>query len=264
MNREDTTATAGPPGSQTRKAVIDLLYRLADDNLVFGHRNSEWTGVAPILEADIAFSSMAQDKVGHAIAFYRILHELGEPDPDTLAFARPAEDFRCCSLATLDKGDWARSIVRQFLFDEATAVRLDALRDSGFAPIAKLARKLRGEVKYHVMHGRMWITRLGNSTEEGRKRMQSAFAEVFPHALGVFEPTRWDRVLADEGIQPSEADLCEVWQAAVSPILAEAGLSRPRNVEPYYGGRGGHHGRELTDLLDAMRKVYRLDPTAKW
>src|SRR3990172_10572297 len=131
------------PGT-VREAVINLLYRLADDELIIGHRNSEWTGHGPILEADIAFSSMAQDEMGHARAFYEMLHELGGPDPDKMAFGRKARDFRCCSLVALPKRDWAFSIMRQFLYDAAETVRLAALMQSSLAPLAQLATKLRG------------------------------------------------------------------------------------------------------------------------
>ena len=94
-----------------REAAINLLYRLADDELVIGHRNSEWTGHGPILEADIAFSSMAQDEMGHAQAYYTMLNQLGERDPDTLAFGRKPREFRCASLVCLPKGDWGFSVL---------------------------------------------------------------------------------------------------------------------------------------------------------
>src|SRR5262245_49149105 len=153
------TATNLP--DELRSAVIELLYRLADDSLIFGHRSSEWTGLGPILEEDIAFASMAQDKIGHALAYYNLMHDLGEADPDTLAYARPAEAFRCCSLVSLSVahtdsttpdlsnnperdrllsgGDWARSLVAQFLCSEADAVRLAALATSAYEPLAALA-----------------------------------------------------------------------------------------------------------------------------
>ena len=109
---------------RTRQAVIDLLYRLADDEMVLGHRDSEWTGHGPILEEDIAFSSMAQDEMGHAQAYYQMLHELGDSNPDTLAFTRNARQFRCASLVSLPNNrDWAFCVTRQFLYDAAETVR---------------------------------------------------------------------------------------------------------------------------------------------
>ncbi|MFQ5502185.1 MAG: 1,2-phenylacetyl-CoA epoxidase subunit PaaC [Phycisphaerae bacterium] len=249
---------------KTKSALVDLLYRLADDNLVLGHRNSEWTGLAPILESDIAFSSMAQDKMGHALTCYKMLHELGEPDPDQLAFLRTPDLFRCCSLVALERGDWALSSVRQFLFDEAAGVRFDALAESDYEPLAQIVRKLRGELKYHIMHGRLAMRRLGIGTDDSHRRMQIALDRLFPHALGIFEPTKWDETLVREGIQPPEADLCKKWRARIAPIIEESSLTLPGNVEPAYGGRVGRHPKTLVVLLDDMQKVYRLDPEAEW
>ena len=96
----------------------DLLYKMADDALIIGHRNSEWTGIGPMLEEDLAFSSMAQDKIGHSQALYRILHEtLGEAEPDKLGFMRTEKEFKCCQFVEQPIGEYDFSIVRQFLFD---------------------------------------------------------------------------------------------------------------------------------------------------
>jgi ring-1,2-phenylacetyl-CoA epoxidase subunit PaaC len=257
---------AGPDDltGDLRDAVIDLLYRLADDDLVIGHRNSEWTGLAPILEADIAFSSMAQDEIGHALAYYRLLRDLGESDPDTLAFTRSADAFRCAALVALDKGDWAFSVMRQYLYDAAEMVRLVALTESAYKPLADLARKIRGEEKYHLMHGRTWVQRLGNATEESHKRMQAAIEVCYPRALALFEPTRWDETLSSTGVQPSEAELCATWKSRVVPVLSEAGLDVPQSAKPTYGGRAGRHPPELAELIGSMQKVFRLDPAAQW
>src|SRR5262249_40197694 len=210
-----TQAVAPALDAKTRAAVIDLLYRLADDSLIIGHRNSEWTGLGPILEEDIAFASMAQDKVGHALAFYNLLHELGEPDPDHLAFLREPADFRCCSLVALEcfaemiaspqtslcnnpirdqlvaEGDSSLSLVRQFLFSEADALRMSALESSAYDPLARLARKLRGEIKYHTLHGRTILKHL-TATPDSRQRLQSALDALWGPALGMFEPTPHD------------------------------------------------------------------------
>ncbi len=249
----------------TKDAVMDLLYRLADDEIIMGHRNSEWTGLAPILEEDIAFSSMAQDEMGHAQAYYQLLRELGESDPDTLAFGRTVREFRCASLVSLPhERDWAFSIVRQFLYDAAESVRLAAYTGSALVPLAQLARKLWGEEKYHLMHGRTWILRLGNSTEESKKKMQTALDTAYPHALGLFEPTEADEPLAAAGICPREQELNTQWESAVAPVLIDAGLKVPDNAKPAYGGRVGRHPKELAELLEGMQLVYNIDPSAKW
>ncbi|MFQ5413939.1 MAG: 1,2-phenylacetyl-CoA epoxidase subunit PaaC [Phycisphaerae bacterium] len=256
----DAPPLAGP----TRHAVIDLLYRIADDELVIGHRDSEWTGLAPILEEDIAFSSMAQDEMGHAQTFYRLLHDLGEPDPDTLAFGRSPGEFRCASLVCLPNGDWAFSLLRQFLYDSAESVRLAVLADSTYAPLAHVARKLRSEEKYHLLHGRTWILRVGAATDESHRRMQSALDLAYPHALGLFEPTDADETLAQARVCPREHDLSRQWESAVAPVLVDAGLTVPTNVEPHYGGRHGRHSDALATLLRGMQLVYSADPTADW
>ena len=247
-----------------REAVIDLLYRMADDELIIGHRASEWTGLAPILEEDIAISSMSQDEMGHALTFYNLLHELGEPDPDTNAFSRNADDYRCARFVSLANGDWAFSVLRQYLYDAAESVRLRALCDSAYVPLAQLARKLMGEEKYHLMHGRIWVDRLGNGTDTSREKMATAMQIAYPHALGLFEPTSVDEALARLGIAPLEADLCRQWEDSVKPVLEDAGLELPEATSPVYGGRTGDQPAELRELLESMQVVYSADPGAKW
>ena len=249
----------------TRDGVVDLLYRMGDDEMVIGHRNSEWTGLAPILEEDIAFSSMAQDEMGHAQAYYQMLHELGEPDPDTIAFGRKPREYRCASLVCLAHDrDWALSIVRQFLYDSAETVRLTAYIESSLVPLAQLARKLWGEEKYHLMHGRTWMLRLGQSTEDARAKIQVSLDKVYPYALGLFEPTEADETLVQAGICPKEQELQMQWESAVIPVLTDAGLKIPANAKPVYGGRVGRHPEELSKLLEGMQLVYSIDPAAKW
>lgn len=255
-------------GSKEHTAIIDLLYRLADDELMIGHRNSEWTGVAPILEEDIAFSSMAQDEMGHAQAYYAMLHELGESNPDTLAFRRDPEAFRNASFTALPRKDWARSIVRQLLYDAAEHVRLEAYSNHPFELLAQFARKIHGEEKYHLLHGRTWLIKLGHGTEESRQRLQESLDELWPYALGLFEPS------PVEPPKPyDEAILCSEWLQLVCPILSEAMLTIDAaantdgvwmtNAKPVYG-RYAEPDEHRIDLLDAMQKVYRLDPDAQW
>lgn len=259
-----TVEHAAALSADGKAAIIDLLYRLADDEIIIGHRNSEWTGHGPILEADIAFSSMAQDEMGHALSYYTLLHELGEPDPDSLAFGRKAEQYRCCSLVSLGRKDWAFSIARQFLYDLAESVRLESLAISSYKPLADLARKLQCEEKYHLMHGRTWMLRLGTATNESKQRMQAALDEAYPHALGIFEPTDADESLRQFGFCSRESKSRTLWESAVAPAVREAGLNLPENVEPVFGGRRGEHPRELQELLDSMQLVYNAEPDAKW
>lgn len=244
-------------------ALKELLFRLADDDVIIGHRNTEWTGHGPILEADIAFSSMAQDELGHAQVYYGLLHDLGEADPDRLAFMRAVSDFRCAQLVELPKGDWAVSVARQFLYDAAESVRLAALSHSAYAPLAQAARKFVGEEKYHLLHGKTWVTQLGQATAESRARLQAALEEVYPYALGLFETTELDEAIVVEGLQKPEGELQADWLATITPVLQDAGLTLPK-AAPILGGRRGQHTPHLAALLEDMQLVFRSDPEATW
>ncbi len=140
------------------------------------------------------------------------------------------------------------------------------LTQSSFAPLASLAKKIKGELKYHVLHADMWVQKLGKGTEESHARMQSALNEAFPYALGMFEPSNYDRELESENIFIGETALQTRWLEAITPILERANLQLPKLPikERMYGGRQGYHTEFLQPLLDEMTEVYRLDPTATW
>ena len=245
---------------------LDLLYRLADDQLILGHRNSEWNGLGPILEEDIAFSSMAQDKLGHSLQLYGLLHALGEAEPDTVAFTRNAPQFHSCQLVELPIGEYDFSLTRHFLFDHAELLRFQALADSSYEPLAQVARKLRGELKYHVLHANTWIKRLGTATEEAVERMQQSLDFTLPYALGIFEKTAAEAEIISSGLFIGEDELRGRWLESIGKILAQTGLEMPdlTALAPVTGGRHGQHTQYLQPLLDEMAEVFRLDPSADW
>ncbi|UYZ63677.1 1,2-phenylacetyl-CoA epoxidase subunit PaaC [Hymenobacter weizhouensis] len=253
-----------PPNLQD--PTLDLLYRLADDQLILGHRNSEWNGLGPILEEDIAFSSMAQDKLGHALQLYTLLHELGEAEPDTVAFTRNAPQFHCCQLVELPIGEYDFSLIRHFLFDHAELLRFEALAASSYEPLAQVARKLKGELKYHVLHANTWVKRLGTATEEAIGRMQGALEFTLPYALGIFEKTAQEEAIVAEGLFIGEDELRARWEESITRVLRQTALELPdlRTLTPVLGGRQGQHTEHLQPLLDEMAEVFRLDPTADW
>lgn len=249
------------------EAIKDLLYRIADDELILGHRQSEWTGIGPILEEDIAFSSMAQDEIGHAQAYYIILNELfGEPTPDQIGFGRKSEAFRCSQLVEYPIGDYAFSLMRHVLYDLAESIRLEDLTRSSFRPLAELAKKLLREERYHYLHATTWLKQLAPSTEEARQRLQAALDFTYPIALAIFEPTEFDQAIADEGIQSKEADLEAQWDAVVHILCLDCGLTVPEvaNRKAHYGGRQGKHTEHLGKLLAEMDEVFAIDPAAIW
>ncbi|HLP28588.1 MAG TPA: 1,2-phenylacetyl-CoA epoxidase subunit PaaC [Candidatus Didemnitutus sp.] len=247
-------------------ALNDLCYRMADDELILAHRHSEWTGLGPLLEEDIAFSSIAQDKLGHAQALFTIMHDLGgEPEADTAAFMRDELKMRCSHFVELPNGEYDFSLVRHFLFDVAEYVRWTALVQSSVEPLANLARKIHGELKYHLYHAQTWMVQLGaNGNEESHARMQSALNEAWPYALGMFEPGEFEDALVADGIFIGEAATQQRWLELVTELLQSSTLMIPTQVEPIYGGRKGHHTEHLKPLLDEMTEVYRIDPSAEW
>src|SRR5437773_3952631 len=153
---------------------------MADDELVLGWRDSEWTGIAPVLEEDVAFSSIAQNEIGHARALYQLLAE----DADALAFDRPPEEYRCSPLVQLRFiPDWARTIARRVLYEAADELRLESLRASSDPAVAGLAAKIDREEAYHRMHAEMWRERLRDEP-----RFLAAVDELFPYMLAMSEP----------------------------------------------------------------------------
>src|ERR671916_1698666 len=158
------------------------LLQIADDELVLGWRNSEWTGIAPFLEEDVAFSSIAQNEIGHARALYELAAaELGTT-ADELAFDRQPDEYRCAPLVQLRRLEWARTIARHWLYETADEIRLEALKASDDAEVAGLAAKIDREEAYHRIHAEMWIDRL-LATDEGRAKLEEAVEELWPYAL---------------------------------------------------------------------------------
>ena len=248
-------------------AVKELLYKMADDALIIGHRNSEWTGIGPMLEEDLAFSSMAQDKIGHAIALYTILHEvLGEADPDTLGFKRTEKEFKSCHLVEQPIGEYDFSTIRHFLFDHAELLRYESLTQSSFQPLAQLAKKVKGEIKYHVMHADTFVKQLSNGNEESKARMQQALNNTWHLALGIFEPGEYEVELTSNNIFIGEVELKKRWLEKVTPLLESYGLTIPATDETKIanGGRKGYHTEYLKPLLDEMCEVTRTDIDAEW
>jgi ring-1,2-phenylacetyl-CoA epoxidase subunit PaaC len=245
-------------------ALAAYLLALADDELILGHRDSEWCGHAPILEEDIAFANLAQDEIGHAALWYRLLEPLTGARTDDLIFRRAAADYRCAQLVALPKGDWAHSMLRQFLFDAAEAVCLPRLAVSPYAPLAETAAKVRTEEIYHLRHTRAWVRRLGLGTPESHRRMQAALDALWPYALQLFVPLPEEAALVADGVVPAAADLRREWEALAGATLTEASLIIPAAAQPSATDRRDH-GPHLTALLDEMQAVARLEgPEVGW
>lgn len=244
----------------------ELIYKIADDQLILGHRNSEWTGFGPLLEEDIAFSSMAQDKIGTSYALYTILQTLGEQDPDTVAFTRNADQFHNCILSELPNGEYDFSLIRHFLYDTAEILRFEILMNSSFKPLAELSVKVRSELRYHTLHANTWVKQLGNATEESITRLQNSLDFAMPYALGIFEESPYENELIESGIFSGEQNLKEKWKVKVEEVISQTqlNLSDWKMLKPISGGRAGKHSEHLQPLLDEMNEVFKIDPTAEW
>jgi ring-1,2-phenylacetyl-CoA epoxidase subunit PaaC len=247
-------------------ALKELLYKMADDLLILGHRSSEWIGLGPLLEEDISFASKAQDKVGQSLAIYELLEELGEQDPDTVAFSRKAEAFHNCKLVELPNGEFDFSIVRHFLFDHADEIRYRLLSESSYQPLANLARKFKGELQYHTLHADEWIKQLGNADKETIARMQTALDTAMPYALGIFEHSPYETELQEAGTFAGEEELESLWIDRIASIISETALNMPNldAIQPELGGRRGEHTEHLQPLLTEMGEVIQSDPKAEW
>src|SRR4029077_16251136 len=202
--------------------IESLLRSMADDEFVIGFSDSEWTGIAPILEEDIAMSSLAQDELGHAAALYGLLADLTGTDVDAMAYDREPADYRHCRLLDHGRGDWAMTIARRFLYDSADVVRLQAVADGSWAPLAGLVGKLLREERYHRMHAGAWLDRLARNDGEARDRLLAALRELGPDAATVFAPLPDERALMEAGILAvSMPELDARWRAAIGPVFAE-------------------------------------------
>lgn len=242
--------------------MAEYLIGLGDDELILAHRDSEWAGHAPILEEDIAFANIALDEMGHAAAWYRLAGELQgqsvEDYPDEIIFARKVDEFRNIQMVELPNGDWAFSLMRQYLFDSLETVRLNVLAGSKWGPLADTAAKIRPEELYHLRHTRAWVRRLGLGTEESNQRMQVALEELYPYALQPFVTSG----VEDSNIPGSEL-LQQAWEADIRPILAESNLDIPE-VEGSRVQSREKHTSHLSELIEEMQMVARTETGAQW
>ena len=186
-----------------RQAFVQLLLSIADDKFMLGHRNADWTGLAPILEEDIAFSSLAQDELAHASALYQMVADLLGTKADRLAFGRKPEEYRCAQIVEFSDGfNWAQAICRNFFCDHLDLLRLQRLAHSCYTPVAQLAKRLAAEEQIHVQHTDSWLTRLGRGGEAGHSRIQEALDALAPLAPSLLEPTEGLDLLEAEGVYP--------------------------------------------------------------
>lgn len=255
-----------PVTSAPAASVSAYAMRLGDDRLVLGHRLSEWCGHGPILEEDIALANIALDLIGQATLFLKLAGETegkGRSEDD-LAYFREAVDYRNIQMVELAKGDYAFTIVRQFLFDVFSYHVLEQLQKSANSEISGIAAKGFKEVRYHVRHSSEWVLRLGDGTAESRDRTQKALDQLWRFTSEMFEADSVDTEMAAAGIGADLDAIKPKWEAVVRDVLTRATLTIPADPPAMTGGRKGRHTEAMGLLLSEMQIVARSHPGAVW
>jgi ring-1,2-phenylacetyl-CoA epoxidase subunit PaaC len=249
-----------------RDQLLTFVLRLADDNLVLGHRLSEWCGHAPMLEEDLAMPNMALDLIGQARSLYQYAAEIegkGRSEDD-FAYLRREREYLNCLLVERPNGDFAHTMLRQFWFAAYLHPLWEAMQNSTDETLAGIAGKAVKEVAYHIRHAGEWVVRLGDGTEESAARMKEAVEALSPYLDEIFQSDDITEAMAEAGIAPDAASLRPAFDRVVLPVFAEAMLEMPPAQWPQTGGRQGRHGEHMGFLLAELQHMQRTYPGAVW
>lgn len=248
----------------------DYLLGLADNALILAQRNSEWCGHGPVLEQDIAITNISLDLIGQARNFYQyaaanINTTTNEPaTEDTLAYLRDVTEFRNCLLVELPKGDWAVTILRQFLFSNYQTLLLQQLQKSNDAQIAAIAAKSLKEATYHLRWSSEWVIRLGDGTEESHRRMNAAIDDLWSYTGELFLMAPYESAAVEAGVGVNVSKLQNEWLDKTTAVLAEATLKIPEKVFMQSGGKTGRHTEHLGYILAELQFMQRAYPNSEW
>lgn len=265
-----------PQIENNKQAVlIELLYQLADDDFILAYRGSEWLGLAPHIEEDIAYASINQDTMGHAAMYYEMLEVLGEGSADQLAHGRKAESRKNAILLEMANGkgtyldqpkyDWAFTVVRHYFYDIYKKLKLESLKQSSYEPLAHAATKMKMEQYYHIMHWKVWFNQLCLSGGEGKTRMGAAIQKVWDEFAGVISYGPNGQLMSKYGLLEEEGQFKLRWENEMKKVFEEISMSYPGDPHMKMGnGREGCHTEELAQALSTLSEVYDLDPQASW
>ncbi|APH72824.1 1,2-phenylacetyl-CoA epoxidase subunit PaaC [Aquibium oceanicum] len=249
-----------------REMLVTFVLRLADDHLVLGHRLSEWCGHAPMLEEDLAMPNMALDLIGQARALYAYAAEIegrGRTEDD-FAYLRREREYLNCLMVERPNGDFAHTMLRQLYFAAFMEPFWKAAATSSDETLAGIAAKAVKEVAYHIRHAGEWVVRLGDGTEESRRRMEAAIESLAPFVDEMFDDDTVTVLAAEAGITPQPSSLRPAFDRIIGPIFAEAGLSFITPPYAQRGGRKGMHGEAMGFLLADLQYMQRTFPGATW
>jgi ring-1,2-phenylacetyl-CoA epoxidase subunit PaaC len=263
--------------------LIDYTLHLADDVLILAQRNSEWCGHGPVLEQDIAITNISLDLIGQARNFYQyaalLINESKNKDgskvsptgrdldgasENTLAYLRAEREFKNCLLVEQPNGDWAKTILRQFLFSAYQFYLYQELQKTKDKQLAAIAEKSLKEVIYHLRWSSEWVIRLGDGTEESHQRILNAIDQLWMHTGELFTVTGYESWVTDEGIGVDTTLLKSQWEKKVGEIFTEATLPYPDNVFMQTGGKEGRHSEYLGYILAELQFMQRAYPGCEW
>ncbi|MBI2777331.1 MAG: phenylacetate-CoA oxygenase subunit PaaC [Chloroflexi bacterium] len=258
--------TASGVSRHAAAALEGLLIEMADDEFVIGFMDSEWTGIAPILEEDVAMSSIAQDELGHARALYELLAGLRADglDADAIAYDREPDDYRHSALLDHARGDWATTMARRVLYETADAARLASI-GGGWPPLAELVGKVRREERYHGMHAAIWANRLASAGGDARRRFVAALEMLAPDAGSVLAPVRDEAALLDAGILGRPfGDAAAAWRLELAGLLGPLGIHLELPLATSPRAAAAPRSEAFHWLWGEFTSVRRSDPGATW
>jgi ring-1,2-phenylacetyl-CoA epoxidase subunit PaaC len=243
------------------KNLINYILHLADTTLILSQRNSEWCGHGPILEQDIAITNISLDLLGQSRNFYQYAAKLigGDADEDKLAYLRKEREFKNLLLAEQPIGDWAQTILRQYVFSQYQYLLFEQLQTSKDEQLAAITAKALKEIKYHLRWSSEWVIRLGDGTEESHDRILKAIDELWRYTGEMFIPADYEKDLAIDF-----AAIKKQWDEKVKIIFDEATLTIPENVFMQTGGKTGVHTEHLGYILTELQYVQRAYPNSSW
>lgn len=247
-----------------------FILHLADNALILAQRNSEWCGHGPVLEQDIAITNISLDLIGQARNFFQYAAILigNNTTEDSLAYLRTEREFKNCLLVEQPNGDWAQTILKQFLFSQYQYLLFQELQHSKDEQIAAIAVKSIKEVTYHLRWSSEWVIRLGDGTEESHNRMMKAIDELWMYTGEMFQPANFELQVVEEGIGVDLLKLKDPWTNKVKEIFQEATLNSilldDGNVFMQTGGKEGKHTEQLGYILTELQYIQRTYPGCDW
>lgn len=246
--------------------LVSYILRRADDALILGHRLSEWCGRAPMMEEEMALANMGLDLIGQARTLYTYAGEVeaNGHDEDAFAYRRDERSYRNLLLVEQNNGDFAKTMMRQFLYAAFADPYWRAMTASRDGTLAAIAAKAEKEMAYHLRHSAEWVIRLGDGTAESRARMERAVTILWPFTGELFESDDIDRAMIDDGVGVDPAGLKAAWKSQVAEILGRATLTVPTDGYMQKGGRTGRHSEHLGFLLTELQYLQRTVPGATW